>query len=227
MPATCQSRSGPSVRSVIRNAPPGGEGRPWGGELTPGWFYSDNLSAARAHLFAQGHVPRVAGTHKKELRKLVVQLGTERLTIAREPEHALEIAAFCTHFGLEYRGSTLCAAVGAVMEKLLRPKRAAFSDKQRDEVYEAQGHRGSICDAELRAGEDHGDHVDVLRDQVAGQEQKFRLLCATCNLSIRDPAQRRDSAIQDRCRPMVGAGAEQRFVEANQYDLQQLSLIHI
>ena len=42
-----------------------------------------------------------------------------------EPEHAEEIAAFCAHFGLEYRGSTLCAAVGAVMEKLLRPKRAA------------------------------------------------------------------------------------------------------
>ena len=57
---------------------------------------------------------------------------------------------FTKHFGLEYRGATLCAAVGAVMEKLLRPKRAAFSDKQRDEVYEAQEHRCAICDAELR-----------------------------------------------------------------------------
>ena len=41
------------------------------------------------------------------------------------------------------------ASVGAVLEKLLRPKRTAFSDTARDEVHEAQGHRCSICDAEL------------------------------------------------------------------------------
>ena len=56
----------------------------------------------------------------------------------------------------------LCAVVAAVLEKLLRPKRATFTDKQRDEVHEAQGHRCAICDAELRAGEDHGDHCDPL-----------------------------------------------------------------
>ena len=38
-------------------------------------------------------------------------------------EHAEEIAAFCARFGREYRGSTLCAAVSAVMEKLLNPMR--------------------------------------------------------------------------------------------------------
>ena len=52
----------------------------------------------------QGHVPRVAVTHKRELRKLVVQLGKERLTLAREPKHADALASFCKHFGLEYRG---------------------------------------------------------------------------------------------------------------------------
>ena len=94
--------------------------------------------------------------------KLVMQMGKERCVILKEPEHADALADFAKHFGLEYRGATLCAAVGAVMEKLLRPKRAAFSDRQRDEVYETQGHRCAICDAELRVGEDHGDHVDVL-----------------------------------------------------------------
>ena len=96
---------------------------------------------------------------------------------------------------MEYRVATLCAAVGAVMGKLLRPKRAAFSDRQRDEVYEAQGHRCAICDAELRVGEDHGDHVEVLRDAVAGAAQRFRLVCATCNYAVCDPAQRRESEI--------------------------------
>ena len=77
------------------------------------------------------------------------------------------------------------------MEKLLRPKRATISEQLRDEMYEAQGHRCAICDAELRTGEDHGDHIDVLRDQVAGQKQRFRLLCETCNYQICDAGQRR------------------------------------
>ena len=68
------------------------------------------------------------------------------------------------------------SSVGSVLEKLLKLKRAAISEKLRDEVYEAQGHRCAICDAELRCQEDHADHVDVLRDQVAGQRQRFRLL---------------------------------------------------
>ncbi len=65
----------------------------------------------------------------------------------------------------------------------------------RDAQYEAQLPVCALCDAELRVGEDHGDHVDVLRDQVAGQEQRFRLLCATCSAEICDAGQRRESAI--------------------------------
>ena len=41
----------------------------------------------------------------------------------------------------------------------------------------------------------HGDHVEVLRDQVAGQRQRFRLLCATCNYAVCDAGQRRESEI--------------------------------
>ena len=161
--------------------------------MEPGFFHSDNLATTREYLHTQGHVPRVSVTHKRELRKIVVQLSTGRLVIAREPAHAEAIAEFCAHFGLEYRGASLCAAVGSVLEKLLKTKRAAISEKQLDEVYEAQGHRCSICDGELRVGEDHGDHVDVLRDQVAGQRQRFRLLCEACNYAICDAGQRREN----------------------------------
>ena len=59
---------------------------------------------------------RVAVTHKRELRKLVVQLGKERCVILKAPEHADAQADSAKHFGLEYRGATLCAAVGAVLE---------------------------------------------------------------------------------------------------------------
>ena len=91
------------------------EWRPWDGQLAPGWCYSGDLEQVREDLYKEHHmVPAVAVTHKGELRKLSIQLGKERLTIAREPEHAEEIAACCEHFGLEYHGSTLCAAVGAV-----------------------------------------------------------------------------------------------------------------
>ena len=89
--------------------------------MEPGFFHSDNLATTREYLHTQGYVPRVSVTHKRELRKLVVQLGTGRLVIAREPAHAGEIAEFCAHFGLEYRGASLCAAVGSVLEQLLKP----------------------------------------------------------------------------------------------------------
>ena len=70
---------------------------------------------------------------------MVVQLSAGRLVIAREPAHAEEIAEFCARFALEYRGASLCAAVGSAIEKLLKPKRAAISEKLRDDaVYVTQ-----------------------------------------------------------------------------------------
>ena len=130
-----------------------------------------------------------------KLSKLVVQLSAGRLVIAREPAHAAETAEFCTQVGLDYRGASLCASVGSVLEKLLKPKRAAISEKLRNEVSQAQEHRCAICLQEFRTGTDHGDHVGVLRDQVAGQRQRFRLLCATCKYAICDAGQRRDGEI--------------------------------
>ena len=56
------------------------------------------------------------------------------MAIAREPAHAEDITRFCAHFGLEYRGASLCAAVGSVLETLPRPKRATISEKLCDEV---------------------------------------------------------------------------------------------
>ena len=53
-----------------------------------GLVFSDDLPTARAYLHEQGHVARVAVTHKRELRKLVVQMGKERCVILKEPEHA-------------------------------------------------------------------------------------------------------------------------------------------
>ena len=35
----------------------------WDGTIQPGWFYTDDLAAAREHLHKQGHLPRVAVTH--------------------------------------------------------------------------------------------------------------------------------------------------------------------
>ena len=70
------------------------EWRPWGGEIEPGFFHSDNLANKREYLHTQGHAPRVSVTHKRELRKLVVQLSAGRLVIVREPAHADEVRDF-------------------------------------------------------------------------------------------------------------------------------------
>ena len=100
--------------------------------MTGSWkpaFSTKDLAATREYLYV---IPKVAVTQKGELRKLTIDVGKERMVIQREPEHAEEIAALCAKFGLEYRGASLCSAVGSVMEKLFRPKRQAFSDAMRD-----------------------------------------------------------------------------------------------
>ena len=81
------------------------------------------------------------------------------------------------------------------MELLLRPKREAFSQRRRHAQYQAQGGRCALCDAELRTGEDEGDHVQPLHSTVAGQPQTFRLLCVSCHQVISDPAARREAGI--------------------------------
>ena len=43
-------------------------------------------------------------THKRDLRKLVVQLSAGRLVIAREPAHAEEIAEFLRALGSSIAG---------------------------------------------------------------------------------------------------------------------------
>ena len=78
----------------LDKSPVWSEWRSWDGTIAPGWFFTDDLAGVREYLHEQGHVPRVAVTHKRELRKLVVQLGRDRMVIVREPAHAEEVAAF-------------------------------------------------------------------------------------------------------------------------------------
>ena len=134
-------------------------------------------------------------SHKHELRKLSVQLPEGKCTIARLPDHAYEIKTFLQRFGIEYYGCGLPGAVSSVLELLLTPTRQQFNSAMRQAQYEKQNHRCALCDSELRVGEDHGDHIETLREAVAGQPQVFRLLCAECNYSRCDPGQRREAEI--------------------------------
>ena len=62
-------------------------------------------------------------------------------------------------------------------------------------IPQAQGGRCALCDAELRTGEDEGDHVQPLHSTVASQPQTFRLLCIQCHQTVSDPAARREAGI--------------------------------
>ena len=86
------------------------------------------------------------------------------------------------------------------MELLLRPKRTAFTQKKCLEQHHLQGGRCALCDAEIRLGadgecEDEGDHVQPLHSSVAGEPQKFRLLCLSCHKDVSDPGVRREAEI--------------------------------
>ena len=65
---------------------------------------------------------RVSMTHKCEPRKLTCALPTGQMVLHKEPDEAAELSTFMQSFGLHYHGCALPAAVGQVMELLLRPK---------------------------------------------------------------------------------------------------------
>ena len=50
----------------LDKSPVWSEWRAWDKASASGWFYTDDLAAAREYLHTQGHVPRVAVTHKCE-----------------------------------------------------------------------------------------------------------------------------------------------------------------
>jgi hypothetical protein len=61
--AFCQNMQVKVVRQIptqvlpsckMAKSPPWAEWKSWGGELTPGWFHSDDLCSARERLFALG-----------------------------------------------------------------------------------------------------------------------------------------------------------------------------
>ena len=74
-------------------------------------------------------------THKGEPRKLTYALPKGEMVVHKQHDDAPDIAAFLRHFSLPYHGSALPAAVGQVMELLLKPKREAFSQKRRHAQY--------------------------------------------------------------------------------------------
>ena len=93
----------------------------------------------RQSLHDQGLVAKVSVTHKCELRKLTYALPEGRLVIMKDNEQGDHIAAFLHRFSLPYHGSGLPAAIGQVMEQLLKPKRKGFTLKNRQEQYHLQG----------------------------------------------------------------------------------------
>ena len=127
----------PSVKRD--SSPPWEEWQHFPGTLEPGHFLAEDLAAVRQSLHDQRLVGKISVTHKCELRKLTYSLPTGRLVIMKDNEQGDHIAAFLHRFSLPYHGSGLPAAIGQVMEQLLKPKRKAFTLKNRQEQYHLQG----------------------------------------------------------------------------------------
>ena len=125
--------------------PPYEEWQTIGGDVAEGHFLTEDLAEARQRLYAAGHAAKVSLTHKGEPRKLTYTLPKGKMVIHKQHEDAPDIAAFMHHFSLPYHGSALPAAVGQVMELLLRPKREAFPPKCRHAQYQEQGGRCALC----------------------------------------------------------------------------------
>ena len=157
------------LASATRDStPPYEEWQSFSGVVTEGHFFADDLAEVRQRLHKEVYTARVSLTHKCEARKLTYAPPKGKMVIHTEQNDAPEIAAFLRHFSLPYHGSALPAAVGQVMELLLNPKREAFLQRRRHVQYQEQGGRCALSDAELRTGEDEGDHPQALHSCIAG-----------------------------------------------------------
>ena len=63
------------------------------------------------------------------------------------------------------------------------------NEKERSELLSSQKGRCAICGSEISRGE--ADHHAPLRDAIAGQRQRFRMLCGACHREVTDSVSRR------------------------------------
>ena len=99
------------------------------------------------------------------------------------------IRTFLQHFHVTYAGQSLPAATQIVLFKLLEPRRQHLTEKERASLLASQNGGCEKCGGAITRGE--ADHIAPLRDAIAGQAQKFRLLCKACHGEVTDVVTRR------------------------------------
>ena len=160
-------------------------GKPDKSPAAAGWWWTEDLDEARSELHQQGYIPQVKRSHKADLVRLTLNLGkSERMVLRQEPEHAQEVAAFCEHFGLEYRGQSLSTAVEQVMQLLLKQKRRQPSHEERVDVYRRQDGKCEHCNGELSIENEEFDHVLPSHEELIAAYRTQDGKCEHCNREL-------------------------------------------
>jgi len=170
--------------------PPIAEWTPWEGTPSPGYHYSQDLSATRVDLLLSGRSPKVvlrnaAAADMVALRYVCVKArdGASGACVVRElPPDQEAIRQFLERLPrrVTWCGEGLPALTQKVLLELLRADRESPSADVRARVLEEQHQVCNSCGAAFH-GDLEWDHIAPLRSLCTGTEQSYQAICAACH----------------------------------------------
>jgi hypothetical protein len=163
----------------------------WDGQPRPGFFHAPDLAAVRKQLLESGRNPKVILRNLKDYGSVRYQCvncldGDHGLCVIKEmPKYEVEIKAWLGRLAengceVEWVGEGLPSITYKVLLHLLKCDRRTPKHGERQAILAKQGNKCNICH-EGFDGAVEWDHVQPLRQLVAGQEQQFQALCGQCH----------------------------------------------
>ena len=173
-------------RDIRRTTPPFSEWRPWEGAVKPGYYWCEDLVAARRALLAAGRNPKVTlrslGIYSSLRLRCVAALDKAKgdCILRERPQEHVQIAVWLAKLGVPWCGERLPAAAQKALLTLLKATRREPRAEEKRALLLKQRGRCAECGGAFD-DDVEWDHVAPLRQTVAGAEQRFQALCASCH----------------------------------------------
>jgi len=160
-----------------------------GWPVEPGFYFTDDLDAARKRLLESGRSPKVTlykGTSIVSLKYMCTQAvdGSKGLCVIRQSiDHEGEIEAWLQNLPREvsWNAERLPALTHKVLNELLKAERRSCPMEVRKAILSAQNHQCALCGG-IFDDDIEWDHLNPLQQTCRLQETKFQAICASCHV---------------------------------------------
>lgn len=92
-----------------------------------------------------------------------------------------DIKQLCFNYKVQFRNQSFTVLISEIKGMFLNIKRAKFSKKQRDDIFEYNKGRSNMCKVSLDINDFHIDHVKPLAEGGSNDISNLQILCRECH----------------------------------------------